>query len=342
MRRDKILDGLRGLGCLLMILAHSHGYGKTIDKNFTLYLFQLGQFAPVFFFSSLGISLPYQFKKKSNFQIVAVYILLFIISFANMGLRLRFKDYITWEDGNLYASLAISALFIFLVLRNSWISIIIIPFIILFVTHNTSFGISLFYGGIFSFIPWVLFALFGLFLHIYKHYVKPVSFAALVLSILLVLTNNAGIFGAYNTPFYFVFGMFLYSFFILILPNLMKEGIFSLFIAYLGHYSLLFYVVHRILILYMPYKLFAPIAWIILLTITVLIMKITAVVNNLIFIRYSNKSIFWATLITLMLLPSLTLMTIHFQRAIMLTVLMLHAFNYHAFMNRRVHDEHRQ
>lgn len=49
MKRDLILDGIKGSACILMFFAHGHGYGKTIDNSFTLLFYKIGLYAPVIF-----------------------------------------------------------------------------------------------------------------------------------------------------------------------------------------------------------------------------------------------------------------------------------------------------
>lgn len=332
-KRDKGLDIVKGLASILMIFAHAHGYGKTTDNWLTLSIYHIGLFAPVLFLSSVGVSLTYQVKKKSNFIIVVGYVLLFIVSFANMGLRLRYKEYFTLADWNLYASISLSAILTLFILDYVNLFVAFIPIILLFILNKTNIGISLFYGGLFSIIPWTSFTLIGLYLHSHKYFIKVLFVLTLMMSSLLIITNKHGVFDEYNTPFYLTFGLLIYSFSLIITPKLLKIKYISNLLIYLGQNSLLFYMTHRLIVIYLPLKLFAPVLWLILFITTIIFMYIFTKINNLYIRKYSDNYFFWALLIIVLFIPSLISMNIYLQRAIMFGILILHALNYRNFMN---------
>jgi fucose 4-O-acetylase-like acetyltransferase len=79
--RDVSLDFLKGIGCLLMILAHS----KVLvpDSKFMIYL---GGFAPIFFFSVSGIAGYFQSHKYAPLKILFLYTLLLFLGFSYNGI----------------------------------------------------------------------------------------------------------------------------------------------------------------------------------------------------------------------------------------------------------------
>lgn len=336
MKRDRSLDMVKGLACILMILAHAHGYGKTIDNGVTLFFYQIGLFAPILFFGSIGVSLTLQMKSRPFILIAAGYLLLFVVSFANMGLRLLYKDYFTFMDGNLYASLSLSALFILMIHKRISIIAICVPLLLYYFLSKTTLEVSMFYGGIFSFIPWIIFSMVGLYLHQRPHLIKTFSVGMLFLSIaIFVITKPASI-GEYNTPLYIALGLFLYSFFKIIASHLLRIKYLSWLIMWLGKKSLLFYVIHRAIVIYFPLRLFAPLLWLSLFISTIVLMYLFIRINSLSVEKYANTYFFWATLVIALIVPFLLPMNIHSQRAIMLSVLLLHALNYHHFIYQNI------
>lgn len=322
---------MKGLACILMIFAHAHGYGKTIDNEITLFFYQMGLFAPILFFGSIGVSLTLQVKKRPLTLIAAGYLLLFVVSFANMGLRLLYRDYFTFMDGNLYASLSLSALFILMSRKRISIIAICIPLPLYYFLSKTTLGVSMFYGGIFSFIPWIVFSMVGLYLHQRPHLIKMFSVGMLFLSMVMFVITNPTSISEYNTPLYISLGLFLYSIFKITASRLLQIKYISRPIMWIGKKSLLFYVVHRAIVIYFPLKLFAPLLWLSLFISTLVLMYFFIKINSLYIEKYSNTYFFWITLIITLIVPFLFSMNIHSQRAIMLSVLLLHALNYHHF-----------
>lgn len=70
MKRDTTLDIVKGVACLLMILAHPKTLHLTFDTELTTFFWYVGFFAPVVFFASVGVSLQYQLNKRTKLQIV--------------------------------------------------------------------------------------------------------------------------------------------------------------------------------------------------------------------------------------------------------------------------------
>ena len=59
---------LCGLFFCSLIMAHPKTMHLTIDNDFTTLAWYIGFFAPVLFFASVGVSLPYQVNKRSKIE----------------------------------------------------------------------------------------------------------------------------------------------------------------------------------------------------------------------------------------------------------------------------------
>lgn len=333
MKRDKSLDVIKGLACILMIFAHSYGYGKTTDNWWTLLIYKIGLFAPVLFLGSVGVSVFYQAKKKFILLILVNYLLLFAVSFANMGLRLNFNEYLTLDDWNLYAGIAFSAILTLFILNYTNIFVTLTPIVLLFLLNKTGVEVSLFYGGLFSIIPWSSFTFMGRYLHSHKYFIKVLFMLSLVLSLTLIIFWNQITIYEYNSPVYITLSFLIYSFSLMIATKLIRINRLSELLVYLGQNSLLFYVVHRLIVIYLPFKLFAPVLWVALFTGTLVFMYISTKLNSLFLSQFSDNYIFWALLVIAIIVPSIISMDISLQRPFMFGVLLLHALNYHNFTN---------
>lgn len=331
MKRDKNLDCTKGFACILMIFAHAHGYGKTIDNEFTLFLYQIGLFAPILFLGATGISMTYQIRKRPYLRIIISYVFLFMISFANTGLR--YINYINLSDWNLYACISLSALTALLFYKYINLFTIFIPILIYFFLRNMNITTSLFYGGLFSLIPWTAFVLIGLYLHFHKKYIYTFFILAVISLLFLMPRNGFRIVDNYNTPLYISSGIAVYTLSLIIMPFILKIKWIGNLLTYLGKNSLLFYIIHRLLVIYLPYRLFAPILWVLLFTTTVLLIPTLKKINKYFIEKYSHTMLFWVIIVIAVLVPFVFSMGILVQRAIMFVVLILHALNYHVILN---------
>jgi len=80
--RDHSLDLLKGIACVLMLLAHTQLQIDLLSKAMTF----LGSFAPVLFFAVSGITADFQARKYPVTGIMATYVMIFLLglSFAAM------------------------------------------------------------------------------------------------------------------------------------------------------------------------------------------------------------------------------------------------------------------
>jgi hypothetical protein len=79
--RDISLDFLKGIGCVLMILAHAKELAPDVK-----WMAYLGGFAPVFFFSIAGITGAFQAHRYAPRQMLILYSLLLLLGFGYNGI----------------------------------------------------------------------------------------------------------------------------------------------------------------------------------------------------------------------------------------------------------------
>jgi len=73
--RDHSLDLLKGVACVLMLLAHTHLQIDLPSKALTF----LGNFTPVLFFAVSGITANFQARKYPVAGILSTYVMIFIL-----------------------------------------------------------------------------------------------------------------------------------------------------------------------------------------------------------------------------------------------------------------------
>ena len=164
--RDVSLDLLKGIGCLLMILAHS----KVLvpDSGFMIYI---GGFAPIFFFSVSGIAGYIQSHKYAPSKIFILYSILLLLGFSYNGIS--HPHFLVDIDFDILQMIAFGTLVAYFIERflkpNIWIYgfLIIIPFGVkvifldLLQQNNIPWVSGIFLPpGLFAIFPW-LFLFFG-------------------------------------------------------------------------------------------------------------------------------------------------------------------------------------
>jgi hypothetical protein len=150
--RDKSLDVIKGLACILMILAHSKTLGRTLDNSFTEPFWYLGFFAPVLFFASVGASLTFQLEKRKAIVLIIFNIILFIISFGD-----RARESLTYfniTSPNLIAALALASIFAIIFRRFNGLVLFIVLLTLDRLLNKFQIQPTIFYGLLFSVIPW--------------------------------------------------------------------------------------------------------------------------------------------------------------------------------------------
>ncbi len=191
--RDVSLDILKGIGCLLMILAHS----KVLvpDAKFMVYV---GGFAPIFFFSVSGIAGYFQSGKYAPLKIFFLYALLLFLGFSYNGVT--HPHFLADVDFDILQMIAFGTLVSYFVERYLKLKLwtygllVISPFAVKVMIldwlqpNNAPWGNGILLPpGLFAIFPW-LFLFFGGVLA-YKVENTVNLLAALFLSVLYLILN---------------------------------------------------------------------------------------------------------------------------------------------------------
>ena len=281
MKRDITLDIVKGVACLLMILAHPKTLHLTVDTDLTTFFWYVGFFAPVVFFASVGVSLRYQLNKRTKLQISLNNLLL--ITFVYISQNFNFDS--------LFTALTLSTVMaVYLLKWNSAFLIIGVSTIDELLNY---FAVSVrhFHGTLFSLIPWVGFIFLGDYLQKEKKMRLPVFILASAAALYLKLAG-AAVTGQSPTPIFIALGIAIYSFVVLISPYLSKIPNVSGFLVFLGKNTLLFWWVHFFLLKTIFAKLgrmYAPYTWVLLLFTSAVVILMLNKLNKLTFaMNYHN------------------------------------------------------
>ena len=109
-RRDVTLDVLKGLGCLLMVLAHSRVVLK-VDDVFTY----IGGLAPILFYTVTGVTATFQAAKYTFRSIFWPYLFLLLIGYSFNALN--YYNFLHDMDYNIVQTIAFSAVVVYLLER---------------------------------------------------------------------------------------------------------------------------------------------------------------------------------------------------------------------------------
>ena len=117
--RDRSLDLLKGIACVLMIFAHSSGiesiltgilYGN--NSHLVEYVYKIGETAPIFFFAVTGVVACMQAAKYPPKSILLQYSFLFLLGFSYNGItEINYYQDFSFE---IIQIIAIGAVFVFL------------------------------------------------------------------------------------------------------------------------------------------------------------------------------------------------------------------------------------
>jgi fucose 4-O-acetylase-like acetyltransferase len=169
-QRDIALDFLKGVGCVLMILAHSQLITKVGD-GFTF----VGGLAPIAFFSVSGIVAGLQAKNnKPTLPVLAQYLLLFLIGYSHNGMG--YEDFLHDTSFNILQTISLGSAIVFLMEKNirikPWAYFVLALFSFAlkemivsfsFLRNITVLNGTLLPGGFFPLIPWISIFFYGVF-----------------------------------------------------------------------------------------------------------------------------------------------------------------------------------
>jgi hypothetical protein len=263
-QHDTALDILKGIGCLVMLVAHSSlnfgGY-----ERFKFW----GGLAPILFFAASGVTAAFQAQKYKPRGVLLTYAFLFLLGFSFN--RLTDPGFLQEPEFDIIQMIAVGSIVVYLLEYylhpRVWIYFLLgflvfgLKFIIqklltgIFITGVTN---ALIPPGIFPIFPWLFLFFFGLFAYRINNYVNAglaAGFGLLLfilqkVNFLLDLENKWDM-----SPGYFlVCGILVFSiFFILRFFSTQQKRIFKYegLLTFLGKNSLLFLYIHFPIALYL-------------------------------------------------------------------------------------------
>jgi fucose 4-O-acetylase-like acetyltransferase len=263
-QRDTSIDILKGIGCLVMIVAHSSlkfgGY-----ERFKFW----GGLAPVLFFAATGVTAAFQAQKYKPRGVLLTYGFLFLLGFSFN--RITDPGFLQEPEFDIIQMVAIGSSAVYLLeyyLRpRAWVYLLLgfLTFGLKFLLQKLLAGIfivgitnALIPPGIFPIFPWLFLFFFGLFAYRINNYVN-LGFAAGFCAILFVLQRANSPIDIENkwdmSPGYFLACIVLVfsTFFVLRFLSSWRKKIFNHegLLTFLGQNSLLFLYVHFPIILYL-------------------------------------------------------------------------------------------
>jgi fucose 4-O-acetylase-like acetyltransferase len=256
--RDLSLDVLKGLGCLLMIMAHLQ-----IQTGFYKQLTFLGGFAPVPFYAVVGVTTLFQTQKYKPRSVLLNFLFLFLIGFALNGFNS--PDFLRPPVIHLdiISIIAVGAIAVYLVeyyfKPSAWIYLVlgVLCFLIKLALdvllpvkdYPLLAGLILPYSGTFPVIPWLF--LFFLGVYVYRAGWKWNLFWMIFAMVVFVSLALIGFNLDYRSKFdmslgYFLLScVFLFALFLVFSKIKIFESPSALNpIVFFGQNSLLFLFVH--------------------------------------------------------------------------------------------------
>jgi hypothetical protein len=254
-KRDLGLDFLKGIGCVLMVVAHS----KLKMWNYEQFIFW-GSLAPALFFTVTGITASFQAKKYSPRTVTILYIFILLLGFSYNGFL--GQDFIGHVEFEIIQTIALGALAVYFVARfidpPVWAYAVLgfasfgLDKLILFllqgreVTGLTGILIS---PGHFPFIPWLSLFFLGVFAYRVRNLYNLLG--ALIFGALYYFMFGMRVMDLTESKWQFLSDFFIasviflfFSFFIVRAVQLFSRPKINWLVMYWGKYSLLFLYVH--------------------------------------------------------------------------------------------------
>ena len=263
LQRDTSIDILKGIGCLVMIVAHSSlkfgGY-----ERFKFW----GGLAPVLFFAATGATAAFQAQKYKPRGVLLTYAFLFLLGFSFN--RITDPGFLRQPEFDIIQIVAVGSSVIYLLEYyfhpRAWVYLLLgfLAFELKFILQKLLVGIIIIGvnwfipPGIFPVFPWLFLFLFGLFAYRINNYVNAGLAAGfgIILFILYKVNFPIDIENKWDMSigYFLICGILVFStFFVLRIIAVWREKIFKYkgLLAFLGQNSLLFLFVHFPLILYL-------------------------------------------------------------------------------------------
>lgn len=334
--RDKALDIIKGVACILMIFAHSATLGKTIDNSITTVFWYLGFFAPVLFFASIGVSLVYQLEKRTTEKILIFNLLFFIISFADRGKESL--NYFNITSPNLIASLAIATIFTVFLKRTNGLLILCILIIVDRIGNRFPIPPTIFYGIPFALIPWAGITTLGKYLYENKKSRIFILMAGLLITFYYVFIKHQTIQDQFLTSLFLGMSLAIYSFITIFADKIGKMPGVSDVLTYLGKNTLLFYWVHLFILFTINLRLPAPMMWIFILVFTIISMMVLKKINHYLLEKFSKTILFWGIIVLAVFIPPLLHFSQQTQFYFFSALTIIFALNYSQFLQLNILD----
>lgn len=327
--RDRSLDIIKGIACILMIFAHSKTLGKTIDNQVTSYFWYFGFFAPVIFFGSIGVSLLYQLRKRTIPQIALFNLIFFFITFSYIGRKSL--DYFTIDTPNLFSSLALGTILALFLLRMNGLLIFILLILLDRLLNNFPIPANILHGQLFSLIPWLGFIFLGNYLYKHKNHSIFFIITGALISLYYILVRHQYLESQDPTTLFLSISFLIYPILISISNLLEKFSHLSGLLIYLGRNSLLFFWLHTFLLYLLPVPLPAYLIWIIILTLSISTIYLLKKANIYTLEKVSTTLWFWVILIISVFIPKLFNFPLEINFYYFYFVLFIFSLNYHQF-----------
>jgi hypothetical protein len=263
-QRDTTIDILKGIGCLVMIVAHSSlKIGEYEHFKFW------GGLAPVIFFAATGVTAAFQAQKYKPRGVLLTYAFLLLLGFSFN--RITDPGFLRQPEFDIIQIVAVGSSVVYLleyyIHPRAWVYLLLG-----FIVFGMKFMIQKLLGeffivgitnalvppGIFPIFPWLFLFLFGLFAYRINNYVNAgltAGFGA-ILFILYKVNFPIDIENKWDMSlgYFLVCGILVFStFFILRFISSWREKIFKYpgLLTFLGQNSLLFLYIHFPIILYL-------------------------------------------------------------------------------------------
>ncbi|MFN3491843.1 MAG: heparan-alpha-glucosaminide N-acetyltransferase domain-containing protein, partial [Anaerolineales bacterium] len=248
--RDYGLDVLKGIGCALMVIAHS----KLKMWDYEGYLVW-GQLAPALFFSAAGVTAVFQIKKPLR-EMLVLYGLIFLFGFSYSGFLN--PDFLSKLEFEIIQTIALSVLIIYTVEKylrpNSWLYLALgcaalgLDKLIYPLGFEKIEGIFI-APGLFPLFPWLSMFFFGVFAYRVKNSYNFILFFIIVLayySLFGFVTPdiNAGKWQFLLDFFLFLSAFLFISFFLIRAVYFLQNPKFNWLTIFWGTNSLLFLYIH--------------------------------------------------------------------------------------------------
>ena len=263
LQRDTTIDILKGIGCLVMIVAHS-GLQFGGYERFKFW----GGLAPVLFFAATGATAAFQAQKYKPRGVLLTYLFLFLLGFSFN--RITDPGFLKEPEFDIIQIVAVSSSIVYLLEYyfhpRPWIYLLLgflafgSKFLLQKLLAGTLIvGVNLFIPpGIFPIFPWLFLFFFGLFAYRVNNYVNAglaVGFSLILFTLYkenfqIDIENKWDM----SSGYFLVFGILTFStYFILRFISSWREMIFKYpgLLTFLGQNSLLFLFVHFPIILYL-------------------------------------------------------------------------------------------